>query len=322
MVDRANRPSALNAPSAAAPAPQVEITGSGTSSKVTATLPSGESVEVLLYGATVISWKSNGGKAENLWLSEKAALDGSKAVRGGIPVVFPVFGPPPKSGHPTSALPQHGFARTSRWEFLGKATSEDALDAAGSSVKLDFGLYSSNLSPEARTAWPLDFGLVYSVTLSKDSLQTVMNVRNEGDHSFEFQMLLHTYLKVKDISKVSISGLLGVDYVDKVLNATTHKQSDASVTITGEVDRVYASIPQDTTTVLESGTPRFDVVRDNLQDTVVWNPWKEKAAAMGDFSPDIGFTEMVCVEVGAVNGWQKLDKGEVFEGGQTIKSLL
>lgn len=90
MVERANRPSALSAPSAAAPGAQVDITGSGPSSRVTARLPSGESVEVLLYGATVISWKSNGGQTENLWLSDKAALDGSKPVRGGIPVVFPV----------------------------------------------------------------------------------------------------------------------------------------------------------------------------------------------------------------------------------------
>jgi glucose-6-phosphate 1-epimerase len=90
MVDRANRPSALSAPAAAAPEAQVDIVGSGAASKVVATLPSGESVQVLLYGATVTSWKSNGGKTENLWLSDKAALDGSKAVRGGIPVVFPV----------------------------------------------------------------------------------------------------------------------------------------------------------------------------------------------------------------------------------------
>lgn len=90
MVDRTNRPSALKATDAAGPEAQVDIVGSGPSSKVIATLPSGESVEVLLFGATVTSWKSNGGKTENLWLSEKAALDGSKAVRGGIPVVFPV----------------------------------------------------------------------------------------------------------------------------------------------------------------------------------------------------------------------------------------
>ena len=127
---------------------------------------------------------------------------------------------------------------------------------------------------------------------------------------------------LQDISKIAIKGLLGVEYVDKVLNASTHQQKDESITITGEVDRVYASIPQDTTSVVEDGKPRFDVVRDNLSDTVVWNPWTEKAAAMGDFAPNEGFKEMVCVEVGTVKGWQKLEKGEVFEGGQTIKSLI
>jgi glucose-6-phosphate 1-epimerase len=90
MVDRANRPSALSAPKASAPGAQVDIVGQGGSQKVVATLSSGETVEVLLFGATVTSWKSNGGKTENLWLSEKADLTGTKAVRGGIPVVFPV----------------------------------------------------------------------------------------------------------------------------------------------------------------------------------------------------------------------------------------
>lgn len=31
---------------------------------------------------------------------------------------------------------------------------------------------------------------------------------------------------------------------------------------------------------------------------------------------------MICVEVGAVNGWQKLDAGDTFEGGQNVKSNL
>lgn len=53
-----------------------------------ATLPTGDSVEVLLFGASVISWKTAG--KERLWLSSAAKLDGSKPVRGGIPVVFPV----------------------------------------------------------------------------------------------------------------------------------------------------------------------------------------------------------------------------------------
>jgi galactose mutarotase-like enzyme len=112
-----------------------------------------------------------------------------------LTAVTQVFGPPPKSGHATSSLPQHGFARASRWEFLGKSDTEDASES--NSVKLDFGLDKSGLSEEARKAWPLDFGLVYSVTLSKGSLQTVMTVRNEGEESFEFQFLLHSYWKVQ-----------------------------------------------------------------------------------------------------------------------------
>lgn len=83
MVDRANKPSVLS-PSTTGPQPSVHSDGK----KVTASLPSGDSVEVLLYGASVLSWKSNG--SENLWLSSGAHLDGSKAVRGGVPVVFPV----------------------------------------------------------------------------------------------------------------------------------------------------------------------------------------------------------------------------------------
>jgi glucose-6-phosphate 1-epimerase len=88
MVDRPNKPSALAAmPTSVPEQPLVDITHGN--SRVSARLPTGESVEILLHGATVISWKDRAG-AEKLWLSDKAVLDGSKAVRGGIPLVFPV----------------------------------------------------------------------------------------------------------------------------------------------------------------------------------------------------------------------------------------
>lgn len=85
MVDRPNKPAAIQSPSTKAPQPVVDVHDN----RVIARLPTGESVEVLLFGATVISWKSSNG-TENLWLSKAAKLDGSKPVRGGIPVVFPV----------------------------------------------------------------------------------------------------------------------------------------------------------------------------------------------------------------------------------------
>lgn len=103
-----------------------------------------------------------------------------------------VFGSAPDH-EATSKLPQHGFARNSRWEFLGKSTSE----GSSSSVKLDFGLSSETLDDATKSRWPYSFGLLYSVTLDRDSLNTTLVVTNDGDAPFECQTLLHTYLKIK-----------------------------------------------------------------------------------------------------------------------------
>lgn len=197
MVDRPNKkPLSINPVSPGLP-PQAQVNITHGNSRVSAVLPTGESLEILLYGATIISWKDASG-SEKLFLSSAAKTDGSKAVRGGIPVVFPVFGTAPDHKE-TSKLPQHGFARTSRWEFLGKSTSEGSggRDEGDSSVKLDFGLSPSNLDEKAKEAWPFAFGLIYSVTLGREGLTTSMVVRNEGETAWEFQVLLHSYLRVK-----------------------------------------------------------------------------------------------------------------------------
>jgi len=83
-MDRSNKPSAIGV-GASLPQPTVSLR----ENKVEATLPTGESVTVHLFGATVTSWKLANGR-EQLFVSEKARLDGSKPIRGGIPVVFPV----------------------------------------------------------------------------------------------------------------------------------------------------------------------------------------------------------------------------------------
>lgn len=60
------------------------------------------------------------------------------------------------------------------------------------------------LSEEFRQAWPYEFGLMYSVTLSKEGLETSLQVQNKGDRAFEFQVLLHTYLRV-DVGPLFLS---------------------------------------------------------------------------------------------------------------------
>lgn len=59
------------------------------------------------------------------------------------------------------------------------------------------------------------------------------------------------------------------------------------------------------------------MVRDNLNQVVVWNPWTG-AKDIGDFKPVDGYKKMICVEAGAVKGWLSLDQGETFEGGVTV----
>nr|KMM68900.1 aldose 1-epimerase family protein [Coccidioides posadasii RMSCC 3488] len=313
-MDRSNKPAAIPVTSSL-PQPSVTVQDG----RVQASLASGESVTVHLFGATVTSWKLANGH-ELLFLSEKAHLDGSKPIRGGIPLVFPVFGPPPQN-HATSALPQHGFVRNSSWELLGKSTSESE---SGASVKLDFGLSNSMLSDKFKGDWPYEFGLVYSVTLSKGSLETSLRVQNEGLKSFEFQTLLHSYFKVEDISKIRVQNLQSKTYVDKVRNAEAFTESSPALAVEGEVDRVYQSLDPKVPIVIasESDKPIFSITRESLNDVVVWNPWIEKAKGMADFAPDEAYKNMICVEAGSVVGWQTLEPGDTWEGGQTIECKL
>ncbi|GMF74345.1 unnamed protein product [Aspergillus oryzae var. brunneus] len=309
-MDRSNKPSAIGV-GASVPQPTISLRDN----TVEATLPSGESVTIHLYGATVTSWKLANGK-EQLFVSEKAHLDGSKPIRGGIPVVFPVFGPPPQN-HATSSLPQHGFARNSTWEFLGKSSSESlGKDRSGDgSVKLDFGLSRPMLTEYFQKAWPYDFGLVYSVTLTKESLETSLQVQNKGSQNFDFQ----------DISDIRVKNLESKTYADKTQNAAVITETSPAVEINKETDRVYQSLDPKVPIIVSSASddkPIFSITREGLNDVVVWNPWIEKAKGMADFGPDEAYKNMICVEAGSVAGWQTLEAGDFWEGGQSIRPRL
>lgn len=73
---------------------------------------------------------------------------------------------------------------------------QDHDDEDSSAVRLDFGLTPANLQPEHAKAWPYSFALQYSVTLGREGLRTMLEVRNEGTEKFDFQFLEHTYFKV------------------------------------------------------------------------------------------------------------------------------
>ena len=135
-----------------------EGTGKGGLPVLILTHGSGAVCEVYPHGATVTRYTSPTG-AEVLWTSESAVFDGTKAIRGGIPVVFPQFGPAADArvGGP-GTMAQHGFARTAAW----------TVDAAGTKI-LDSGDPQAVLtladSAATRALWPHAFACSYTVVL-------------------------------------------------------------------------------------------------------------------------------------------------------------
>lgn len=281
------------------------------------------SVTVLLYGATILSWKASG--KEQLWLSESAKLDATKAVRGGIPLVFPIFGPPP-ADLKAAGMVQHGFARTSIWELLGQTNASDG------HIEVQFGLGPETVGPEAQAkAWPNDFTLIYTIALddSAKTLQTTISVENPDTGAkaspWEFNWLFHTYFRVPEVEDVAVTGLAGVAVADKVTKSDYNEEND-DVVIAQEVDRVYKDVPATAIPVQivhkKTKEPLISVVRQNLDDVVVWNPWTANANALADFTPKTGFHQMLCIEAGTVSKLVKLSPGEKWEASQTLTAHL
>ncbi|RKP14823.1 galactose mutarotase-like domain-containing protein, partial [Piptocephalis cylindrospora] len=268
-----------------------------------------DKVEVYLYGATVTSWESCG--KERLYLSKTAKLDGSKAVRGGIPLVFPVFGKYP-AAHEYGDLPQHGFARISTWRLVAVQEEDNG------EVVATFGLGPEDVDPKLTGAWPNAFKLEYRVSVSECKLETQLTVQNPGHEPWPFHALFHTYLRTEGADQVRIHGLQGLNYTDKVLGEADGHEVDESITLTGETDRVYAHAPEQLSVEVGKGM-QMTMQSSGTEDVVVWNPWVEKARAMGDFDND-GWKEMVCVEIGSVATEVALAaEGGTWEGKQVMK---
>ncbi|RXW22946.1 hypothetical protein EST38_g2913 [Candolleomyces aberdarensis] len=274
--------------------------------------PQGPSVTVLLYGATIISWKSqsleNGELKERLFVSSKAFLDGSKPVRGGIPVVFPCFGAPERPEH--KKLAQHGFARNETWKFDSVVMDNEA----GVSVRLV-------LEPTAKISavYEQPFKLAYVVTLASHQLSTDLHVHNtSSDKVLDFQALLHTYLAVP-ADRVSISSLDGLAYYDKTESTeegrkTSKTEERTSVDVQKFTDSVYENAPGKYQITWDDGT--LEVRAKGFKDVVVWNPQQE-GSKLADMEEG-GWKKYVCVEPGFVRGYVQLEPNGEWIGQQVI----
>ncbi|THH17005.1 hypothetical protein EW146_g3727 [Bondarzewia mesenterica] len=275
--------------------------------------PKGSSAEILLYGATVISWKAPGPSgSERLFVSSKAALDGSKPVRGGIPVVFPCFGAPDHPDH--MKLSQHGFARNTVWAFDHVVMDNEA----GVSVRF-------TLQPNAAIAavYSKLFHLAYVVTLAEHQLSTNLHVTNPSTtESLDFQALLHTYIRAP-ANDVTISPLTGRLYIDKTdpnpATRTSLKEEKREVVdVKNFTDAVYEDVPSKIDVIWPGGG--LELRMSEFRTLTIWNPQAEAGSKIGDME-ERGWEKYVCVEPGFVRGFKKLAAGQTWIGQQLLTVL-
>lgn len=235
---------------------------------------------VFLQGAHLTHWQP-AGEESVLFLSKRTELMPGKAIRGGVPIVFPWFGPDKKidrvDGKPG---PSHGFARTEEWTLAFAAM-------AGEDLHLTLTLGPTEMS---RKLGFNQFRVAFQIVIGR-TLTMRLTVANDAEMPLHFEEALHTYFTVGDVQQTTVTGLEGTSYIDKTQNGARIAGVDAPIQFAGETDRIYNHTETTCTAHDAASRRRIVVAKKNSATTVVWNPWK----GMADLGPE-EWRGMVCIE--------------------------
>jgi len=240
-----------------------------------------ESASGLIYlqGAHLAAWRP-AGQEPVIYMSEQAIYAPGKALRGGVPLCFPWFGAHPEH----KQYPAHGFARTREFNYRGAR-----LDAHGR-CELELELESD---AQTELLFPYAFSARLRVAFGQ-TLGLAFTVKNRDARAFNFEAALHSYFCVADVMNVSLLGLQGATYTDKVRELAVFTENAAELRFNAETDRVYES--RAACTIADASAKRRILIeKSNSGATVVWNPWPEKAAQLSDLGAQ-GWRTMLCVE--------------------------
>ena len=246
---------------------------------------------VALHGAHLLGWQP-AGEQPVLFLSERSEFAKDKAIRGGVPVIWPWFGPRSEAVRPAPEdapkSPSHGFARTAAWRLQFAAVTQEQ-------VHLTFTLGPT----EASRAFGFDaFRLVYEMTLGRE-LTLRLTVGNEGAEELRFEEALHSYFAVGEIERVALLGTEVTEYLDKPDGMKRKRQADAPLRFSEETDRVYLATTETCRVEDEASGRVLAIAKQHSHNTVVWNPWAELTAGLADMEPE-GWHRMLCVETANV----------------------
>lgn len=248
-------------------------------------------------GAQLLEFQSRG-EPPLLWLSPRATRQPGKAIRGGIPLCFPWFGP-----HPADpARPAHGFARQRDWTL---ARAGQAPDMSG--LELEFTLAADAAT---RELWPHEFLATLRMRLGHQ-LALQLAVTNTGSSPFSFSFAFHSYFPLADSSRARVEGLGGSTCIDQLSAGRQRSRQTGPVRFSGETDRIFLGTPGDCRLVDEATGYAIHVTTTGCRSVVAWNPGAEKAARLADMPAD-AWRGMACVEAGNVG-----EDATVLQAGKT-----
>jgi glucose-6-phosphate 1-epimerase len=278
------------------------VAGNGGLPVVRVTTPAA-SAEIYLHGAQVTAWRPAGAE-EVIFLSERSHWEDGRAIRGGIPICFPWFRAKADDGK----APAHGFVRTREWRLESITAQEN-----GSVSVVCF----TESDESTRRWWPHEFRVTYWVTIG-EALGLKLTVKNTGAAPFRFEEALHTYFSVGDAQGVRVRGLDGVKYLDNT-DGNREKVQQGDVVFAAPTDNAYLNTDA-ALELIDPGLKRaIRTEKENSATTVVWNPWRQGAAALSDLGED-EWQRMTCVEACNILGAAgELEPGEEHAVRATIR---
>lgn len=237
--------------------------------------------EIYLYGAHVSSFIPSG-QGDMLWMSPLSPFQEGKAIRGGIPICFPWFGPHREK----SDFPAHGFVRTQEWSLDSSALLSDG------QVQI---VLSTKSNDQTKQLWPFDFHLELRVTTGP-CLTLELITTNTDSKPFIYEDCLHTYFDVADVNKAVVTGLENTPYLDRL-----EKDKPGVLLSSINPDKPVTYIfPKSAPDAQIEDTTRKKVIsshKNGFKGSVAWTPFTNAEKSF----PEIGtyWKNFICLE--AVN---------------------
>ncbi len=234
---------------------------------------------IYLHGAHVTHWQP-AGQEPVIFLSEKSEFAEVKAIRGGVPICFPWFGPRSDG----QAGPPHGYARIQEWELVFAALVPGP---DGDQIYLTFALYPNDAS---RSLGFDNVRLAYEVIVGRTLTMRLTSV-NAGAESVVVEEALHAYFAVGDVRNAMLTGLESAVYRDKTDGMKVKSTPAGPLRLTAATDSVFPG-NRAPIEIHDIGNGRvISVDKTNSATTVVWNPW----SGLSDL-PEDSWPGFVCVE--------------------------